>query len=92
MEGFAGNHRPDSTSGFSCRFWNQPSRRREFRRRLTEAQQAPARFGLDRPPIETRSPSFGPIIGLHVEDAKGEHCFQSTLLQPLFYCRFSAWI
>ena len=31
-------------------------------------------------------------LGLQVTDAKGEHFFQSTLVQTLFYGVFSAWV
>lgn len=31
-------------------------------------------------------------LGLRVEDEKGEHFFQSTLVQTLFYGLFSAWV
>lgn len=42
--------------------------------------------------VETVRQALEQSLGLKVEDEKGEHFFQSTLVQTLFYGLFSAWV
>jgi hypothetical protein len=42
--------------------------------------------------METVRKALEDALGLKVTDAKGEHFFQSTLVQTLFYGVFSAWV
>lgn len=42
--------------------------------------------------VETVRKALEESLGLKVLDAKGEHFFQSTLVQTLFYGLFSAWV
>lgn len=42
--------------------------------------------------VETVRKALEDALGLKVTDAKGEHFFQSTLVQTLFYGVFSAWV
>ena len=43
-------------------------------------------------PMATVRKALEDALGLQVTDAKGEHFFQSTLVQTLFYGVFAAWV
>ena len=42
--------------------------------------------------VETVRQAFEQSLGIKVEDEKGRHFFESTLVQTLFYGLFSAWV
>jgi hypothetical protein len=46
----------------------------------------------NRPKLEAVRKALEDSLGLHVKDAEGEHFFQSTLVQTLFYGVFAAWV
>jgi N-6 DNA Methylase len=64
--------------------WFLASYARDARGRIEHAA-AHEKLGTIRKALED-------ALGLHVQDAKGEHFFQSTLVQTLFYGVFAAWV
>ena len=64
--------------------WFLASYARDARGRIEHAA-AHEKLGTIRKALEE-------ALGLHVKDAEGEHFFQSTLVQTLFYGVFAAWV